>query len=112
MAIIKEFMVNENLALMAYRDQRYGRFCFMNWKWITEQNINICDEYNVKTQSVHFSPRTLSGGNQQRIVVVREFDVINSGTSQLRTRCWRNEVSSESVNTRTRPRHRYIACFE
>ncbi|HHW94167.1 MAG TPA: ABC transporter ATP-binding protein [Clostridiaceae bacterium] len=74
MAMIKEFTVNENLALMAYRDQQYGRFGFMNWKWITEQNIKICEEYNVKTQGMHVPAGTLSGGNQQKMVVGRELD--------------------------------------
>ena len=74
MGMIKEMTVNENLILMAYDRDDYGRHGFLDWKWITRHNEELCHEYNVKTPGVFVPAATLSGGNQQKMVVGRELD--------------------------------------
>jgi ABC-type uncharacterized transport system ATPase subunit len=46
----------------------------MDWSAATEASQRLVDEYDVKTTRVDVPVSTLSGGNQQKVIVAREFD--------------------------------------
>jgi simple sugar transport system ATP-binding protein len=46
----------------------------MDWSVAIEASERLVDEYDVKTTRVDVPVSTLSGGNQQKVIVAREFD--------------------------------------
>jgi simple sugar transport system ATP-binding protein len=46
----------------------------MNWDAARDRAVRLVDEYDVRTPSVDVLVSTLSGGNQQKVIVAREFD--------------------------------------
>lgn len=60
----------ENVALRGARERR-GR---MNWKAIGARTDALIAEHDVRGGSAHTRARTLSGGNQQKLVLARELD--------------------------------------
>jgi simple sugar transport system ATP-binding protein len=46
----------------------------MDWDAATEASQRLVDEYDVKTTRVDVPVSNLSGGNQQKVIVAREFD--------------------------------------
>lgn len=74
MAIVAQMSINENLILISHDDPQYHRYGLLNWPMITDNNMSICQQYDVRMSSIHSSAYQLSGGNQQKIVVARELD--------------------------------------
>ena len=72
--LILDFTVAENMVLDSYYDHPYSRGIQMDWSVATESSERLVDEYDVKTTRVDIPVSTLSGGNQQKVIVAREFD--------------------------------------
>jgi simple sugar transport system ATP-binding protein len=72
--LVLDFTVAENMVLDSYYDRPYSRGIQMDWGVITETAQRLVDEYDVKTTRVDVPVSTLSGGNQQKVIVAREFD--------------------------------------
>jgi len=66
--------IDENLALISYKEALYSKKGILKWKWIRNHSQEVCDDYNVKTPSVREIANNLSGGNQQKFVVGRELE--------------------------------------
>jgi general nucleoside transport system ATP-binding protein len=69
-ALIPAFSVVENVALRGAARAR-GR---INWPGVTEHARELVDRHAIQAASVTAPVRTLSGGNQQRLVLARELD--------------------------------------
>lgn len=74
MAMIGQLSVNENMLLMTSSKGEFLNHGFYRWKMISDYNQNLCDQFQVKTQSIREPMENLSGGNQQKVVVAREMD--------------------------------------
>jgi simple sugar transport system ATP-binding protein len=72
--LILDFTVAENMVLDSYYDDPYSRGVRMDWAAAIEASQRLVDEYDVKTTRVDVPVSTLSGGNQQKVIVAREFD--------------------------------------
>jgi simple sugar transport system ATP-binding protein len=72
--LVLSFTVAENMVLDSYYDPPYSRGLSMDWGSATEASQRLVDEYDVKTTRVDVPVSTLSGGNQQKVIVAREFD--------------------------------------
>ncbi len=72
--LILDFTVAENMVLDSYYDRPFSRGILMDWGVATESSQRLVDEYDVKTTRVDVPVSTLSGGNQQKVIVAREFD--------------------------------------
>jgi simple sugar transport system ATP-binding protein len=46
----------------------------MDWDAAEARALRLVDEYDVRTPAVDVAVSTLSGGNQQKVIVAREFD--------------------------------------
>jgi ABC-type uncharacterized transport system ATPase subunit len=68
--LVLDFSLAENVALRGASERR-GR---MSWPAIRQRTATLVREYDVRASSVRTSARTLSGGNQQRLVLARELD--------------------------------------
>lgn len=72
--LILGFTVAENMVLDSYYGRPYSRGIRMDWDAARESAARLVDEYDVKTTRVDVPVATLSGGNQQKVIVAREFD--------------------------------------
>jgi simple sugar transport system ATP-binding protein len=59
--------------LNQYRDDRFSRGLRMNWRAVREHANQLVADFDVRTASVDAAASTLSGGNQQKVIVAREF---------------------------------------
>ncbi len=65
--------VAENLVLNSYYRPPFSRFKIMNWGSVAESARGLVKQYDVRTPSVDIPVSSLSGGNQQKVIVAREF---------------------------------------
>ena len=70
--LVGAFPVAENLVLDVYDQPPYARGIAMKPDAVRKAAVRLVDEYDVRTPSVLTSAGTLSGGNQQKVVVARE----------------------------------------
>jgi simple sugar transport system ATP-binding protein len=72
--LILSFTIQDNLMLNRYMIAPFARGGVRNdAACLTEANDNIA-EYDIRTSSAAMSAGSLSGGNQQKLVIAREFD--------------------------------------
>jgi general nucleoside transport system ATP-binding protein len=70
--LVGAFPVAENLVLDVYDQPPYARGIAMKPDAVKKAAAALVDEYDVRTPSVLTSAGTLSGGNQQKVVLARE----------------------------------------
>lgn len=68
-AVIPQFSVNQNLSLPFLRD--FCRFSLLQPSWEQREAKRMVDNLGVKCQGIHAPIQSLSGGNQQKVVVAR-----------------------------------------
>ncbi|HSG78382.1 MAG TPA: ABC transporter ATP-binding protein [Acidimicrobiia bacterium] len=73
MGLVLPFTVAENMVLDSYHDAPYSSRIVMNWGASREAAARLVDEYDVRTPSIDVPLSNLSGGNQQKVIVAREF---------------------------------------
>lgn len=62
----------ENAIVNVYREKPYSKFGFLNWRLLQQYALSMLKEFDVKVRSLSQPVNTLSGGNLQRLVLVRE----------------------------------------
>ena len=70
--LITDFTVAENLVLDSRDQPPYGSALTMNLAEVRRGARRLVTEFDIRTSSVDTPARTLSGGNQQKLVVARE----------------------------------------
>jgi simple sugar transport system ATP-binding protein len=70
--LVGDFSVAENLVLDVYDRPPYASGIALNTEAIREAAVRQVAEYDVRTTSIMTPVRTLSGGNQQKVIVARE----------------------------------------
>jgi ABC-type uncharacterized transport system ATPase subunit len=68
--LVLDFSLAENVALRGANERR-GR---MPWPAIRQRTVTLVREHDVRASAATIPARTLSGGNQQRLVLARELD--------------------------------------
>ena len=64
--------IAENLVLTRYHDEEFSRGIVMDWPSAHSVAENLITEYDIRTPSADVEASTLSGGNQQKVIVARE----------------------------------------
>ncbi|HET7728268.1 MAG TPA: ABC transporter ATP-binding protein [Candidatus Limnocylindrales bacterium] len=72
--LVLPFSVADNLVLTSYHQRPYSRGILRNDDAIVERAALAVKEFDIRTPSPLARASTLSGGNQQKIVVAREFE--------------------------------------
>lgn len=72
--LVLAFTVTENMVLDSYYETPISKGVQMNWDVARDQAERLVEQYDVRTPSVDVLVSTLSGGNQQKVIVAREFD--------------------------------------
>ncbi|MFD0556313.1 ABC transporter ATP-binding protein [Stackebrandtia endophytica] len=71
--VVKEFSIEENLILNRYNRPPYARAGVLNAVEISRQAAANIETFDVRTPSASTPVGSLSGGNQQKVIVAREF---------------------------------------
>ena len=72
MGLIKGFTVTENLVLTDYHQAPYSAGVAMDWDECAETSRRLIGDFDIRTPSEQVGAGTLSGGNQQKVIVARE----------------------------------------
>jgi general nucleoside transport system ATP-binding protein len=72
--LVLPFSIADNIVLTDYYRRPYSRRLVRNDAAIEERGKAAVAEYDIRTPSANVMASTLSGGNQQKIVVARELD--------------------------------------
>jgi ABC-type uncharacterized transport system ATPase subunit len=70
--VVKDFSVAENLVLDMYDRPPFGNAFRLNPKAIVDNAAERVTQFDIRTSSAESAVSTLSGGNQQKVVVARE----------------------------------------
>lgn len=70
--LIGDFTLSENLALRLHRFDAWLRGPWLRWPRIRAATSEALDRFSVRAPGPQALARTLSGGNQQRVIVARE----------------------------------------
>jgi simple sugar transport system ATP-binding protein len=69
-AIILEFSLTENIALRGAGARRG----LTRWRELRQRTVSLLEAFDVRTVGAGATARSLSGGNQQKLVLARELD--------------------------------------
>lgn len=87
--LVLGFSVDINLILQTYYQQPFARRGFINLPAIETNARQLVAQYDIRTPSTSTMVRSLSGGNQQKVIIAREFSrpikllVVNQPTRGL-----------------------------
>jgi ABC-type uncharacterized transport system ATPase subunit len=70
--IVKDFDITENLALTAYYAPPLSKGVVIDWGSARHEAERLVEQFDIRTPSVDTAVGTLSGGNQQKVIVARE----------------------------------------
>jgi simple sugar transport system ATP-binding protein len=73
--LINYMSVAENYILDTYHREPYSRRGVLNLEAVNERAAQGVKDFDIRTPSIHTLATALSGGNQQKVVVAREFSV-------------------------------------
>jgi simple sugar transport system ATP-binding protein len=72
--LVLDFTVAENMILDSYYHRPFSRGVIMDWDVTKEMARRLVEQYDVRTPGIEVAVSTLSGGNQQKVIVAREFE--------------------------------------
>jgi len=68
--------LTENLSMTHHLGERLSKFRYiMDWKKAKKFAKDLINQYNILSRSINDVPKNLSGGNQQKLIVAREFSL-------------------------------------
>jgi simple sugar transport system ATP-binding protein len=70
--LISGLTISENLVLTRYHDQPFSTGVVMHWDEARRLSVELVEKYDIRTPSAEMLASTLSGGNQQKVIVARE----------------------------------------
>ena len=70
--LVLSFPVRDNLVLCTYYQSPFAHRVEMDWPVIAEEATKLVKMYDVHTPSINTKVASLSGGNQQKVIVARE----------------------------------------
>ncbi|OQY44200.1 MAG: heme ABC transporter ATP-binding protein [Anaerolineaceae bacterium 4572_78] len=70
--MVKSYSIADNLVLNSYYMPQFRKGLSLDSQAINKQAVDLIKEYDIRTPSAETSGGTLSGGNQQKMVVARE----------------------------------------
>lgn len=80
--LVLDFSVAENTVLQNYKDERFSKNGIINNNKIDEYAKKIIERFDVRPTDYTVKARALSGGNQQKIIIGREVDNIETSRKE------------------------------
>jgi ABC-type uncharacterized transport system ATPase subunit len=87
--LVLSFPVRDNLVLCSYYHSPFSNGVELDYPRIESQAVSLVQKFDIRTPSVQTSASSLSGGNQQKVIVARELSrlykllVVNQPTRGL-----------------------------
>jgi simple sugar transport system ATP-binding protein len=72
--LVLPFTVAENIVLDSYYQSPISQGIRMSWPSANERATRLVEQYDIRTPGIDVLVSKLSGGNQQKVIVAREFD--------------------------------------
>ena len=72
--LVLDYTVADNIVLQTYYQQPYSKHLLLNFHEIDQKANEIIKEYDVRPPRAQTLARSLSGGNQQKVIIGREID--------------------------------------
>jgi len=70
--LVLPFSVAENLVLCTYYKDPFSKGVILQYKTIFDQATKLIQDFDIRTPSPYTSVGSLSGGNQQKVIIARE----------------------------------------
>ena len=71
--LLLSFPIHDNLVLCTYYQQPFAKGVTLQQQKIFDNAQELVKQFDVRTPSIYVNASTLSGGNQQKVIVAREF---------------------------------------
>jgi ABC-type uncharacterized transport system ATPase subunit len=71
--LVLSFPIHDNMMLCTYYQQPFANGVSLQQKTIFDNAEALVKQYDVRTPNIYVNASTLSGGNQQKVIVAREF---------------------------------------
>jgi simple sugar transport system ATP-binding protein len=72
--LVLDFTVSENIILQSYSRPEITQHGFINKKVVDEMATRLVKDFDVRTPGIDTMVRSMSGGNQQKVIIAREID--------------------------------------
>lgn len=72
--LVLDFSLSENTILGSHRGKNFKKGLGLDYKKIREYSRKIIKEFDVRTPNERVNAKSLSGGNQQKLIIARELD--------------------------------------
>jgi ABC-type uncharacterized transport system ATPase subunit len=86
--LILDFTLAENLALREYKRRPLSRLGLLSPKRMEQQSRPLLEQYDVRGARPDITAGSLSGGNQQKVVIARELAEEPKVTISCTSGCW------------------------
>jgi general nucleoside transport system ATP-binding protein len=73
MGLVLQFTVAENMVLDSYYSDDFSSNVVMRWDDVASNAEQLVEQFDVRTPGIDVAAGNLSGGNQQKVIVAREF---------------------------------------
>ena len=71
--MVGSYPIADNLVLNTYYEPPFSNGGVLDYRAIEENASRLVDEFDIRTPSIYTLASSLSGGNQQKVIVAREF---------------------------------------
>lgn len=73
--LVLDYNLGENMILQSYFDSEFQNFGFLNFNAVSNHTNDLIERFDIRSgRGEKTSARSMSGGNQQKAIVAREFD--------------------------------------
>ena len=73
--LVLDYDLKENLILRDFQNSRFSKFGFIRFKNVMKHAIGLIDKHDIRSsKGATSSARSMSGGNQQKVIIAREID--------------------------------------
>ena len=73
--LVLDFNLGENMILQSYFDKEFQNYGFLKFQAITDHTNDLIERFDIRSgRGEKTTARSMSGGNQQKAIVAREFD--------------------------------------
>jgi simple sugar transport system ATP-binding protein len=73
--LVLDYNLGENMILQSYFDSEFQKYGFLDFEAITNHTNDLIERFDIRSgRGEKTSARSMSGGNQQKAIVAREFD--------------------------------------